>query len=87
MRAMLRRSFLTRNCANLLFRGKEDQAESRIIRVNENKAIDEKYGFSAPKESGEKIGYLINMHTVGCEIIVFQYIPVDSSFFFSDRNI
>lgn len=22
------------------------------------------------------------MHTVGCQIIVFQYIPVDSSFFF-----
>ncbi|KAI9558619.1 hypothetical protein GHT06_015407 [Daphnia sinensis] len=43
--------------------GKEDQAESRITRVNENKAIDEKYGFSTPKESGEKIGYLINMHT------------------------
>jgi hypothetical protein len=50
---------------NLLsFSGKEDLAESRITRVNENKAIDEKYGFSPPKESGEKIGYLVNMHTV-----------------------
>jgi hypothetical protein len=50
---------------NLLsFSGKEDLAESRITRVNENKAIDEKYGFSTPKESGEKIGYLVNMHTV-----------------------
>lgn len=44
--------------------GKEDLAESRITRVNENKAIDEKYGFSVPKESGEKIGYLTNMHSV-----------------------
>ena len=50
---------------NLLsFSGKEDLAESRITRVNENKAIDEKYGFTPPKESGEKIGYLVNMHTV-----------------------
>jgi hypothetical protein len=44
-------------------------AESRITRVNENKAIDEKYGFFTPKESGEKIGYLVNMHTVLLNIL------------------
>ena len=52
---------------------KEDLAESRITRVNENKAIDEKYGFSSPKESGEKIGYLVNMHTVMTQFIASMY--------------
>ena len=44
--------------------GKEDGAENRIARMQENNAVDEKYGFLPPKESGEKIGYLINMHIV-----------------------
>lgn len=47
-----------------ILRGKDDQSESRVRRVLDNNAIDEKYGFTVPKESGEKIGYLINMHTV-----------------------
>lgn len=46
------------------FSGKEDVSESRIARVHENVAVDEKYGFSTPKEPGEKVGYLINMHSV-----------------------
>ena len=48
----------------MLSSGKEDGAENRIARMQENNAVDEKYGFLPPKESGEKIGYLINMHTV-----------------------
>lgn len=47
---------------------REDVSESRITRVNENNAIDEKYGFLRPKEGGEKIGYLINMHSVNLQL-------------------
>ena len=46
------------------FSGKEDVAEFRIARVKECMAVDERYGFTHPKESGEKIGYLVNMHSV-----------------------
>lgn len=56
---IFRNSFFTH-----IYRGKEDVSESRIARVHESNAIDEKYGFSSSKESGEKVGYLINMHSV-----------------------
>jgi len=50
--------------------------------VHENNAIDEKYGFERPKESGEKIGYLINMHTVNFLLISRLWIIYDSKFLF-----
>ena len=61
------------NFSVFFFSGKEDGAENRIARMQENNAVDEKYGFLPPKESGEKIEYLINMHTV----ILEQFIITD----------
>ena len=61
-------------------RSKEGVAVSRIARVLENTAIDVKYGFESPKESGEKIGYLINMHTV-CELTPSNMIMFDMTIF------
>lgn len=46
---------------------KSNEASYRISR--ENDIIDTKYGFDRVKDSNERTGYLINMHSVSKQII------------------
>ncbi|KAL4706978.1 hypothetical protein ACJJTC_019516 [Scirpophaga incertulas] len=46
---------------------REESSESRIRIALENDRIDSKYGFDRVKDTKERTGYLINMHT--CEIL------------------
>ncbi|KAK0098900.1 hypothetical protein PV326_000061 [Microctonus aethiopoides] len=41
---------------------RENSAESRLLRANENVRVDNLYGFYCVKDTKERIGYLLNMH-------------------------
>jgi hypothetical protein len=43
---------------------REQSSDQRLRTSLENDEIDAKFGFEGLKENGEKIGYLMNMHTV-----------------------
>ena len=43
---------------------REDTAEKRLQKSQFNDEIDVKYGFNRYKDPAEKIGWLINMHSV-----------------------
>jgi len=42
----------------------DSSAESRIKQSIENDAIDSKFGFDRIKDAGERVGWLLNMHSV-----------------------
>jgi len=54
----------------LLCRPEDGQSvESRMLRIQTQEVMDNKYGFERHKESTERLGWLINMHPVGLNII------------------
>ena len=42
----------------------EGSSDSRLQTALENDAVDQKYGFHHHKETSERVGWLLNMHSV-----------------------
>lgn len=42
--------------------------EARVLRIQTQDAMDNKYGFERHKDSTERLGWLINMHPVSLKV-------------------
>lgn len=56
------------------FISREDSSEVRIKQSLENDSIDSKYGFNRVKDYQERTGFLINMHSVSCNVVEVKLI-------------
>jgi DNA polymerase epsilon subunit 1 len=45
---------------------RDDSTEFRIKQSLDNDAIDSKFGFDRIKDATERVGWLLNMHSVSC---------------------
>ncbi len=55
-------------CFEFYFR--EDSSEARVRESIQNDAVDNKFGFERIKGNVERVGWLLNMHSVGWMTII-----------------
>lgn len=57
---------------------REETSEYRVNQVLENEAIDIKYGFERVKDHIERTGFLLNMHAVSLDILLYIHVKIKS---------